>query len=312
MLDPDELADRLGVEPEVLNVAVAWLERSGAVERRPDCTARGHVTIGRREPTDPDERRLYLRLFRDELGARVDTRKMVELDALATRVGVSPDELERRLIDWSLRRLVTFQSTRRLWRVRLRTATLPEQRFGEVVARWRDLERVRVDQMVDYAEATTCRRTLIAKAFGDDPADCVASGGLRCDVCDGGDPPWFAVPASRVPDPEDLVDVELTVLQAVAWASRRRASYSEANLIAALCGRETAAGGRPLPSGLLSCPQFGALRYVRANERRVGEAIAALLQQGYVGRGTAELQGRRYSTLTITDEGRARLGGRHV
>jgi ATP-dependent DNA helicase RecQ len=312
VLDPDELADRLGVEPEVLNVAVAWLERSGAVERRPDCTARGHVTIGRREPTDPDERRLYLRLFRDELGARVDTRKMVELDALATRVGVSPDELERRLIDWSLRRLVTFQSTRRLWRVRLRTATLPEQRFGEVVARWRDLERVRVDQMVDYAEATTCRRTLIAKAFGDDPADCVASGGLRCDVCDGGDPQWFAVPASRVPDPEDLVDVELTVLQAVAWASRRRASYSEANLIAALCGRETAAGGRPLPSGLLSCPQFGALRYVRANERRVGEAIAALLQQGYVGRGTAELQGRRYSTLTITDEGRARLGGRHV
>src|SRR5690606_18445513 len=111
VFEPEEIAERAGVTPATLNVALAWIERAGAIERRPDCSARGHVTIGVREPEDPGDRRVFRRLFRDVLGARAGTRKLIGLEDLAARVGHDPDDLERRLIDWSLQRLVTFQST---------------------------------------------------------------------------------------------------------------------------------------------------------------------------------------------------------
>ena len=49
VIEPDELADRLGLEEDELNVLVAWLEHAGCLERKPDCTTRGHVTLGRQE-----------------------------------------------------------------------------------------------------------------------------------------------------------------------------------------------------------------------------------------------------------------------
>ncbi|OOK65745.1 hypothetical protein BZL30_8644 [Mycobacterium kansasii] len=84
-----------------------------------------------------------------------------------------------------------------------------------------------------------------------------------------------------VADPELLVNAELTVLQAVAWASAyRRGSYGETSLRAAVLGKDSLGEGRPLGQGVLSCPQFGALRHVRNGEKRWDEALANLLAKG--------------------------------
>jgi ATP-dependent DNA helicase RecQ len=114
-----------------------------------------------------------------------------------------------------------------------------------------------------------------------------------------------------VPDPEQLVNVELTVLQAVAWASTLRTGrYGGAGLKAAVLGVEVLAGGHPIGAGLRRCPQFGALRHVRGADRRWDTATARLVENGLLIRERAERDSRSYTSLAITDAGRERLGGR--
>jgi ATP-dependent DNA helicase RecQ len=313
LVDPDELSERLSMDPEELNVLLAWLEQVGAVERQQDATVRASVEVGRREPKDRDEQREFVDLVKFRIKARPGARRLFELADVAEEAGIDPDQLERRLVDWSLGNFLSFSSTQRAWRVELKRSRVDEIQLRNVVRNWQAMEKRRVDDIVRYAESRTCRRRAIAAVFGDPETACGPRGGLPCDVCSSESPFWHAFPLSRVPDPEDLVDVELVVLQAVRWTTRGRDAgrahrYSEANLKAALCGNESI-GQRPLPPALFNCPQFGALRYVRAKDRRVTEAVESLLGEGAIERETTNFQGRAYTTLTLTDTGRATLGG---
>jgi ATP-dependent DNA helicase RecQ len=312
LVDPEDLADRLGVGVDDLNVLVAWLERIGTLVRHQDATVRAAVEIGRREPRDPEERRRFVR-FKQVLGARIGARRFLDLDDAAALLGEEPDELERQLVEWSLQSLVSFSGTQRAWRIERVARRVDRAAFEATLREWRRVERRRVDEIVAYAEGSQCRRSAIAAVFGDPQVACVAGGGRACDVCDGGAPFWHGVGLDRVPDPEDLVDIELVLLQAVGWATRssargRTSRYSEANLKAALCGAEVV-GPRPLPQALFNCPQFGALRYLRANARRLDEAVDRLIARGALAREQVSYQGRSYPTLVLTDGGRRALGG---
>ncbi|BDE14803.1 hypothetical protein MKCMC460_36630 [Mycobacterium sp. 20KCMC460] len=132
-----------------------------------------------------------------------------------------------------------------------------------------------------------------------------------CDRCSQESPPWTTLADHLVPDPELLVNAELTVLQAIAWASSyRRGSYGEASLRAAVLGKESLGEGRPLGAGVLSCPQFGALRHVRNGEKRWHEALNKLLSDGLVERRIVERESSRssYDTLSLTSTGAQTLG----
>jgi hypothetical protein len=117
--------------------------------------------------------------------------------------------------------------------------------------------------------------------------------------------------ADRVPDPEELVDLRLVVLQAVAWTTRSgKASFGETGLKAAIAGAEVLANGSPINQALLDLPQFGAARYLRAKDRRIDETIAELIGAGAIVRVTVEHLARIYQTLKLTEIGQSLLGRR--
>jgi ATP-dependent DNA helicase RecQ len=310
VFDPDELSDQLGVDPDELNVHIARLERVGALERLLDATTRGMVSIGIREPDDVHERELFRRLQHTILRTRPNARTQIDFARLEADYGLDPDDLESTLIGWSLDRLVTFVSTQRWWRVRLmRTAISPRVIEGEIV-RWTQWQQRRLDAIVDYARSSTvCRRELIGRHFGDAARACSDANGRPCDVCLGRQPEWLAIPDHLVPDPELLVDVPLVVLQAITWSDRfSKGRYGEVGLKAAVLGSESLGEGRPLGAGLLSCPQFGALRHVRNGGHRWEEALKKLMSDGFVQRVDAERGETKYRSLALTAAGANAMG----
>lgn len=309
IVEADALAENLGVEADALNVLTAWLEESGALVRKPDCMLRGHVTLGRQEPVDAEERMAFVDLTKRVLKCRIGVRRLMNISEIADAAQLSPDDLEKRLTDWSLSRYVTFQGTQRAWRVEV-VGNLDRARFDRVVAQWRRLQAQRLDSMIAYAQGRECRRVLIARQFGDLERTCAEAAALLCDVCATDAPPWHTVPIERVPDPESFVDTRLVVLQAVAWSSRNtERPFGEGTVKAVVLGQETIAE-RPISPAALRCPQFGALRHVRGGARRWDDALKELIECGQVERFETTGSERSWASLRVTDDGRMAVGGR--
>jgi ATP-dependent DNA helicase RecQ len=312
VFEVEELADSLEIDDDDLNVQLAQLERVGAISQGLDCSARGMVDVGFREPQDETERRLFRELFYKNHRARPNVRIQIDFQELEQQHGYDPDTLEQQLIDWSLDRLLTFSSSRRLRRVRLLNRTAPPAALAKVSEHWARWQRRRLNAMIDYATGgSDCRRISVGKHFGDDVSDCIGRDIVACDVCDGQPAQWSSLPDHLVADPELLINAELTVLQAVAWASSYRSgSYGEASLSAAVLGKESLGQGRPLGMGVLSCPQFGALRHVRNGEKRWDESVSQLLEKGVIERRSVTRQGSQqtYQTLALTALGAQTLG----
>jgi ATP-dependent DNA helicase RecQ len=302
----------LEIDDDELNVQLAQLERVGALAQGLDCSARGMVDVGSREPQDESERRRFRELFYKNHRARPNVRIQIDFQELEQQRGYEPDTLEQQLIDWSLDRLITFSSSRRLRRVQLLKRTAPPDMLAKESDRWKKWQRRRLNAMIDYATGgSDCRRISVGKHFGDDVSGCIGRHIVACDVCDGQPAPWSSLPDHLVADPELLINAELTVLQAVAWASKYRSgSYGEASLRAAVLGKESLGQGRPLGMGVRSCPQFGALRHVRNGERRWDDAVSQLLEKGVIERNSVKREGSQqiYQTLVLTALGAQTLG----
>lgn len=312
VFDVDEMADSLGIDDDELNVHLAQLERVGALTQGLDCSARCTVDVGFREPADEEERRCFRKLFYQHNRARPNVRIQLDFQQLHDQHGYDPDKLEQQLIEWSLDRLITFSSSQRLRRVRLLKRTAPADALARETARWRDWQQGRLEAMIDYAtNRSVCRRIVIGNHFGDNVGDCTSRDIVACDICDRQPPPWSTLTDHQVTDPELLINAELTVLQAVAWASAYRGgAYGEASLRAAILGKESLGPGRPLGQGVLSCPQFGALRHVRNGEKRYDDAVTGLLDKGLISRRTVEraTSNTTYQTLALTPLGAQTLG----
>lgn len=308
VFDAEAFAEEVGLQVDELNVALGWLERSGALVQLADCSARGTLTPGIKDPEDEAERRRFR-----EITALIGTRPMVasriDFDRLQDQYGMDPDALEQDLVSWSLDRVVTFSASQRYRRARLKTDHVDEATLRDQIADWRTWQKAQLTAMTGYARNGGCRRAAIVTYFGHASAGCGPTQ-QQCDRCSGAEPPWAALPDSLVPDPESLVDVALVVLQAVAWASSlQKGKYGEGGLKAAVLGQEAIAG-RPLGRGLMCCPQFGALRFLRAGDRRWDAAVAAHLNSDRITREQVEGNARTYSSLTLAEAGRVDLGGR--
>lgn len=311
VFDPEYMADQLGAEEDELNVALAWLERVGVLERELDCSTRGMVTRGVREPANPEERRHFLELFTTIIRTSPQKASQLDFATLEDERHLDPDELESDLVRWSLDRLISFSSTRRAWRVRLTGRPLDEVAYADGIERFRRWGEERLRRMIGYGRDGGCRRLAISRHFGDVGQSCSdLPAAVACDQCGADAGSWEDLADHEVPDPETIIQVDVTVLKAVAWASRYTSGrYGEAGLKAAVLGNEAFANGHPIGAGLLNCPLFGSLRYVRAKERRYDEAVAQLLDDGFIERVEAEHPtGRSYHSLVLTDLGERALG----
>lgn len=277
-----------------------------------DCSARGTVDVGFREPDDETERRLFRELFYRKNRARPNVRVLLDFQQLQDEHGYDPDELEEQLIAWSLDRLITFSSSRRLRRVRLLSARASQQSLERESARWKRWQQRRLQAIIDYAtEESCCRRVIVARHFGDTVGDCTTRGIVPCDHCSRDQRPWALLPDHLVADPELLVNAELTVLQAVAWSSAyRKGFYGESSLRAAVLGKDSLGEGRPLGSGVLACPQFGTLRHVRNGQKRWDDSVDKLLRKGLIERKTVQRENSRnpYQSLVLAPVGAQTLG----
>ncbi|CAJ1493872.1 RecQ family ATP-dependent DNA helicase [[Mycobacterium] kokjensenii] len=312
VFDVEEIADTLAIEDDELNVHLAQLERVGALTQGLDCSARGTVDVGSREPEDEEGKRLFRELFYKHNRARPNVRIMLDFQQLSDEHDYDPDALEQRLIEWSLDRMITFSSSRRLRRVRLTKRDAPADALARESAHWKAWQQRRLGAMIDYATNTSeCRRVLVARHFGDEVSDCSSRDIERCDVCDPQNPPWASLPDHLVADPELLINAELTVLQAVAWASRfRGGAYGEISLRAAVLGNDSLGPGRPLGQGVLNCPQFGALRHVRSGEKRWDDAVTQLIDKKLIERRNVQrdVSQTSYQTLALTPLGEQTIG----
>lgn len=312
VFDIDELGDQLDIEDDEINVHLAQLERVGALKLGLDCSARGTVDVGFHEPEDEAERRLFRELFYKKFRARPNVRLQLDFQQLEDKHGYDPDTLEEQLIAWSLDRLITFSSSRRLRRVRLLARQASQHALEQESSRWKHWQQRRLTAIIDYAtNESTCRRIAIGRHFGDTVGDCTSRAIVACDRCSGEAAPWASLPDHLVADPELLVNAELTVLQAVAWSSAyRKGFYGEASLSAAVLGKDSLGMGRPLGAGVLSCPQFGALRHVRNGEKRWRDSVDKLLRDGLINRTSVKRDGSQtsYQSLVLTPRGAQTLG----
>jgi ATP-dependent DNA helicase RecQ len=312
VFDVEEMSDALDIDDDELNVHLARLERVQVLKQGLDCSARGMVSVGLREPEQDEERRVFRELFYQAHRARPNVRLQLDFQQLRDERGYDPDLLEQQLIEWSLDRLVTFSSSRRLRRVELFAMTAPRTELARQAAQWKNWQQRRLKAMIDYATTVSeCRRVVVARHFGDEILGCTGRKITPCDVCNPQSAPWSSLADHLVADPELLINAELIVLQAVAWASGfRGGSYGETSLRAAVLGNESLGEGRPLGQGVLSCPQFGALRHVRGSEKRFDEALNQLRTKGLVERRTVQREGShsRYQSLVLTALGAQTLG----
>ena len=130
-------------------------------------------------------------------------------------------------------------------------------------------------------------------------------------MCSPDLPPWGGLESFGAPDPEQLVDIKRVVLEAVRWTCQYQGGrYGKVSLRAALLGNESIGSEVRISSGLLSCPQFGALRALNNRERRLDQAIEELKEQGAIREETITRSSETtYQSLVITQIGRAMLGG---
>jgi ATP-dependent DNA helicase RecQ len=313
LLDPEEAQTQAGVEADRLSVILGWLERTGHVDRLPNCAVAGMVGHGFGQPEDEDERKLFLRVKLEQLSLRVGARRRVpDLAELAARVGLRREEMEQRLVGWTLQRYITFQPTQTRWRLTRRRDNLSESDIVGLIARWRSLEKRRLWDLDRYIRNhDICRRVSMALVFGDDPVCCADLPSVEeCDVCSVAAPLWHTVRVEDIPDPEQLIDINAIVLQAVRWSTGNEArNYGRAGLKRALMGQDTYAGGLPLGKGLMACPHFGALAYLRSADRRFDDAVVNLRNKGYLDLRNVKTVGSEYESLRLTPSGVAFLSG---
>ena len=313
LLDPEACQADAGVDSDQLSVILGWLERTGHIERLPNCATAGMVGHGMGQPDDEEERKLFLRVKLEQLSLRVGARRRIpDLAEMAHELGLSRDHLEQKLISWTLQRFLTFQPTQTRWHLRRERAELAETDILKLIKRWRSLEKQRVGELDRYANSNdACRRVSMARVFGDDPVTCQQLHDVEeCDVCSNNAPHWHSVRIEDIPDPEQLVDIKVIVLQAVRWstsADNRR--YGRLGLKLALTGMDTYRDGKPLGKGLMVCPQFGALSYLRSADRRFDEAVANLRSKGYLELENVSTERGEYQSLRLTEAGMSYLGG---
>ena len=314
--DPETVAEACKQTTEEVATALGWLEQTGHLARRPDTAVAGMVAPGRGEPTDADDRGVFRRLTLEHLRIRAGQRRRIDdMHELAGSLGVGSIWLERALIEWTMRRYLTFQPTQKRWRAQFLKNQLEPMTLTRLLKDWRRSQHRRLDDLQAYAEPpqelAECRRVLVARTFGDTEQSCASLPHAQsCDVCSQERPAWHQVPLERVPDPERLVDIEVVVLQAVRWATEyTKGRYGESGLMLAILGEDQYPGGRPLSAGLMSCPQFGSLKYLRGAQRRLRVQVDQMVNAGLLERETSDRNEASYTSLLLTDTGRRVLNG---
>jgi len=170
----------LNADETEVRVAVSLLERAGLLSRGFDLPREMEIGLARKEAeirkarqADPELDRLLNRL-----ALRPGGKATFSTSLIADGMGWPLLETEQRLLDWQSVSLLTIQGSKREMSIHLssRPADLRD-RLEQLISHSRALAQRRIDDIVGYATAESCRHGFISAHFGSPPR-------TRCDVCD--------------------------------------------------------------------------------------------------------------------------------
>ena len=95
-------------------------------------------------------------------------------------MGIAADDLERQLLLWQERGLLSYRGDRREPVVeKLKPPADVANAINELLARRDEAQNRQIDQMLDYASARRCKHRALAAHLGEQIGNC----GTSCDYC---------------------------------------------------------------------------------------------------------------------------------
>lgn len=210
----DDIARDTGCDETAVRVAIGLLERVGLFKRHLDVPATATVGLNRWSEAD-DEAGQFISEARLKPGQRMPFNTL----GLCERTGVSPTEIERKLLEWRDEGLITYHgSGRTMLLERLPAPRDARSALETLVTTYTHAQVERADLMFAYAETRQCRHDFIAEHFGE---AAVVEGCESCDNCAGGSRREVATSKQAVPAGPALTNEQkrMKILETVRMVS---------------------------------------------------------------------------------------------
>ncbi len=245
----------LNADETEVRVAVSLLERAGLLTRSFDLPREMEIGLAREKESEirkvreanPELDRLLKRLSLKPGG-----KATFSTESLSSGMDWPLLETEQRLLDGQSMGILTVQGSKREMSIHLpsRPADMAD-RLERLINHSRALGQRRIDDIVGYATAESCRHGFISAHFGSPPR-------TRCTVCDNCTGIRPEVPAFQRPDrplPDDA-DIEPMILDCLVSSPK---PVGRGGLARHSCGESACAGGgqRMSPSRTALCPGRG-------------------------------------------------------
>ncbi len=160
-----------------VRVAISLLEKVELIARHFD--APRQVWIGLTEAGARERDADFMR-FRKVAYLPAGRQSAVDVGPVSLELGSTPDELERNLLLWQERGLLTMKGSRREPVIeRLLPPRDVAQAINDLLARRDEAQNRQIDQMIEYATANRCRHRMLAAHLGEGIENC----GTSCDHC---------------------------------------------------------------------------------------------------------------------------------
>ncbi len=206
-VDARRLQQVLNSDETTVRVAVSILERADLLSRSFDIPQEIEITIPRKMSAAAQKDVEFTHLLKG-LALRPGQTASFKIMDIATFMGWSLHDVEAILLDWEAAKYMTSKSGRRAMLIDLppRPADL-RARLERLISQSSAVAQRRIDEMIGYATAETCRHGYISAHFGSPPRN-------RCEVCDNctGIRPAIHVPAEAPMHLPDDADIEPMII----------------------------------------------------------------------------------------------------
>jgi ATP-dependent DNA helicase RecQ len=181
LVEARRLQQVVNTDETTMRVAVSILERAELLSRSFDLPQELSLSIGRNLPEAAKNDETFSRLVRG-LGLRPGHAATIKAVDLAELLNWPLAETEARLLDWQTAGWLNFKGERRAMLIELTAQPIDQplaaqQRLEKLLAQSTALGQRRIDEVIGYATAETCRHGYISAHFGSPPR-------LKCEVCD--------------------------------------------------------------------------------------------------------------------------------
>ena len=176
-VDAQRLQQVLNSDETSVRVAVSMLERVDLLSRSFDVPREVEIGVKRSPPPGaPDD--ADFTLLQRGLALAPGRKASFQLADVATFMGWGTDETEAQLLDWEQAGRLTLKGSRRAMFIELPPPPDDAQeRLARLISQSTALAHRRIDDVVGYATAESCRHGYISMHFGSPPR-------TKCPVCD--------------------------------------------------------------------------------------------------------------------------------